>query len=82
MPAVWLAWVKTPIPLCLLIGVAAALVAIRAGHAGEARYGRRIIVTEMLQVGRTHQDREMIMGGLAGYLMLICFALAGYFALT
>lgn len=79
VPAAYMAWVKTPVPLLLLVGVAAALVAIRIGQEGEARYGRRVIVTEMYRVGRENQDKPMMLGGLAGYLMVICFLLAGYF---
>lgn len=80
IPAAWLAWVKTPVPLLALIGVAAALVSIRIGQEGESRYGRRIIVTEMFKVGRENNDRQMVLGGLAGYLMLIAFGLAIWFA--
>lgn len=80
LPAAWIAWAKTPVPLLLLVGVAAALVSIRIGQDGEARYGRRVIVTDMLKVGRENNDRQMVLGGLAGYLMLACFALAAWFA--
>ena len=79
LPAAWIAWAKTPVPLLLLVGVAAALVSIRIGQDGEARYGRRVIVTDMLKVGRENNDRQMVLGGLAGYLMLACFALAAWF---
>ncbi|WP_412480607.1 hypothetical protein [Azonexus sp. IMCC34839] len=80
LPAAWIAWTKTPVPLLLLVGIAAALVSIRIGQDGEARYGRRVIVTEMLKVGRENNDRQMVLGGLAGYLMLACFALAAWVA--
>lgn len=79
VPAAYIAWIKTPVPLLLLLGVAAALVAIRIGQEGEARYGRRVVVTEMYALGRQNQDKQMILGGLAGYLMLICFAAAAWF---
>ena len=79
IPAGYIAWAKTPIPLLLLVGIAAALVAIRIGQEGEARYGRRVIVTEMYRVGRENQDKQMMLGGLAGYLMLLCFAAAAWF---
>lgn len=79
VPAAYIAWIKTPVPLLLLVGVAAALVAIRIGQEGEARYGRRVVVTEMYALGRQNQDKQMILGGLAGYLMLICFAAAAWF---
>lgn len=82
VPAAWIAWVKTPLPLLLLVGIAAALVSIRIGQEGEVRYGRRIIVTEMLKVGRENQDQRMVLGGIAGYLMLACFALAAWVAFT
>ena len=80
LPAAWIAWVKTPVPLLLLIGITAALVSIRIGQQSEARYGQRIIVTDMLRVGREHQDKQLMIGGLAGYLMLICFAAAAWLA--
>lgn len=79
LPAAWLAWTKTPVPLLLLIAVAAALVSIRIGQQGEARYGRRVPVTEMFAVGR-QGDRQMLIGGLAGYLMLACLGLALWFS--
>ena len=76
-PAAWLAWLGKPSPLFALIGIAAALLSIRIGQQGEARYGRRVPVTEMFALGR-QGDRQMLLGGLAGYLMLICFILALY----
>ena len=54
--------------------VVSALVAIGAGHRGEARYGRRVPVTEMLALGR-QGDKDMLWGGMAGYLMAV-FAVA------
>lgn len=74
-PGVWLAWLGNPSPLLALVGIAAALFSIRTGQQGESRYGRRIPVTEMLALGR-QGDRAMLLGGLAGYLMLVCFILA------
>lgn len=81
LPAAWLAWTQTPVPLLLLIAVAASLVSIRAGQQGEARYGRRVPVTEMFALGRRENDRQMLLGGLAGYLMLACLGLALWAAL-
>lgn len=75
VPAIWLAWTTTPVPLLLLIGIIAALISIRAGQTGEARYGRRVPVTEMLALGR-QGDRSMLIGGLCGYLMMLCFVAA------
>lgn len=75
----WLADAGRPVPLLILLGVAAALYAIRVGEQSEARYGRRVPVTEMLALGR-QGDRRMLAGGLAGYLMLACFVAAGWFA--
>ncbi|RIX45679.1 MAG: hypothetical protein D3M94_12725 [Rhodocyclales bacterium GT-UBC] len=68
LPAAWLAWSGKPLPLLLLLTIAAALVAIRVGQEGEARYGRRVPITEMLALGR-QGDRRMLLGGIAGYLM-------------
>lgn len=81
LPAAWLAWTQTPVPLLLLIAVAAALVSIRAGQQGEARYGRRVPVTEMFALGRRENDRQMQLGGLAGYVMLASLGLAVWAAL-
>ncbi len=64
---------------CVALGVGAALVSIRIGQAGEARYGRRVPVTEMIALGR-QGDRAMFIGGIAGWLMAGCFAAAAYFA--
>ena len=60
-------------------GVGAALISIRAGQAGELRYGRRVQVTEMLALGR-QGDRQMLLGGIAGYLMIVLFGLAAWAA--
>lgn len=76
---VWIAWTITPVPLLIGLGVAAALYALHVGEAGEARYGRRVPVTEMLPLGR-QGDRQMLYGGIAGYLMIACFALAAWWA--
>ncbi len=54
--------------------VVSALVAIGAGQRGEARYCRRVPVTEMLALGR-QGDSDMLWGGMAGYLMAV-FAVA------
>ncbi|NHC05608.1 hypothetical protein [Azonexus fungiphilus] len=78
-PLAWIAWAYTPAPLVGALGIAAALVSIRIGQAGEARYGRRVPVTEMLGLGR-RGDRQMLLGGLAGYLMIVLFALAAWLA--
>ena len=80
LPAAWIAWVKTPVPLLLLVGITSALLSIRIGQQSEARYGKRIIVTDMLRVGQAHQDKQLVLGGVAGYLMLICFVAAAWFA--
>ena len=61
-------------PLFAYLTVVSALVAIGAGQRGEARYGRRVPVTEMLALGR-QGDRDMLWGGMAGYLMAV-FAVA------
>ncbi len=77
LPMLWIAWAYTPVPLLITLGVAAALVSIRIGQAGEARYGRRIQVTEMLPLGR-QGDKQMLIGGIAGYLMIVFFGLAAW----
>lgn len=81
LPMLWIAWYYTPIPLLLALGVTAALVCIRIGQAGEVRYGRRVQVTEMLPLGR-QGDRQMLIGGIAGYLMIALFGLAAWLAFT
>lgn len=63
-------------PLFSYLTVVSALVAIGAGHRGEARYGRRVPVTEMLPLGR-QGDRDMLWGGMAGYLMAVFAVAAG-----
>lgn len=75
----WYAWRHSAIPLLGFLGIASALVSIRIGQHGEARYGRRVPVTEMLALGR-QGDRAMLLGGLAGYAMLLFFGLAAYLA--
>lgn len=79
LPLLWLAWSHTPVPLLLALGITSALIAIRIGQAGEARYGRRVQVTEMLPLGRKG-DKQMLIGGIAGYLMIIFFGLASWLA--
>lgn len=76
----WLIQGGHMITLFIGIGIALALFTLRIGEQGEARYGRRITVTEMLPLGR-RGDRAMLLGGIAGYLMLACFALAVWLAL-
>lgn len=75
----WIAWTITPVPLLIALGIAAALYSLHVGEAGQARYGRRVPVTEMLPLGRKG-DRKMLYGGIAGYLMIACFALAAWWA--
>jgi len=72
-PVTWLPW------LLAILGVASALVSIRIGQDGVERYGRRVPVTEMIALGR-QGDRQMLIGGIAGYLMAACFAAAAWFA--
>jgi hypothetical protein len=76
---VWYAFRHSAAPLCGFFGIAAALVSIRIGQRGVERYGRRVPVTEMLTLGR-QGDRAMLVGGLAGYAMVIFFGLAIYLA--
>lgn len=80
LPMLWIAWYYTPVPLLVTLGVTAALVCIRIGLAGEERYGRRVQVTEMLPLGR-QGDKQMLIGGIAGYLMIALFGLAAWLAL-
>lgn len=75
LPMLWVAWAYTPVPLLVTLGVSAALLSIRAGQAGEARYGRRVQVTEMLPLG-LKGDKQMLIGGIAGHLMIVFFGLA------
>jgi hypothetical protein len=79
LPMLWIAWAYTPVPLLITLGIAASLVSIRVGQAGEARYGRRVQVTEMLPLGRKG-DKQMLIGGIAGYLMIVFFGLAAWLA--
>lgn len=76
---IWYALKHSPAPLYGFLGIAAALVSIRIGQRGEERYGRRVPVTEMLALGR-QGDRAMLVGGIAGYAMIILFGLAAYVA--
>ncbi len=68
-----------PLWLSIALGIASALISIRMGQDGVERYGRRVPVTEMLTLGK-QGDRQMLIGGIAGYLMAIFFGLAAYFA--
>ncbi len=77
LPMLWLAWAYTAVPLLISLGVASALVSIRIGQAGEARYGRRVQVTEMITLGR-QGDKAMLIGGIAGYLMILFFGFAAW----
>jgi|GEM_PF-2272811 hypothetical protein len=79
LPMLWIAWAYTPVPLLITLGITASLVSIRIGQAGEARYGRRVQVTEMLPLGRKG-DKQMLIGGIAGYLMIVFFGLAAWLA--
>ncbi len=63
--------------LLLIVGIALAIFTLRIGEQAQARYGRRITVTEMLPLGR-QGDRRLLLGGIAGYLMLACFAMAAW----
>ncbi len=81
LPMAWIAWYYTPVPLLITLGVTAALICIRIGQAGEARYGRRVQVTEMLPLGR-QGDKPMLIGGIAGYLMIVLFGLAAWLAFS
>lgn len=74
-----LAFAGYPEALFVMLGIAAALFSIRVGQQGEVRYGRRVPVTEMFALGR-QGDRQMLLGGLAGYVMLACFMAAGWLA--
>ncbi|MDD2885058.1 MAG: hypothetical protein PHT48_08455 [Dechloromonas sp.] len=65
--------------LSLIIGITLAVFTLRIGEQAQARYGRRVTVTEMLPLGR-QGDRQLLLGGIAGYLMLACFALAAWLA--
>lgn len=81
LTVVWLVQAGRLAPLFILLGIAAALLSIRIGQQGEARYGRRVPVTEMLALGRAG-DRAMLLGGVAGYLMAVFFGLAAWFGLV
>lgn len=72
---IWYARQHSPAPLLAFLGVASALVSIRIGQRGEARYGRRVPVTEMIALGR-QGDRAMLIGGIAGFLMIGFFVAA------
>lgn len=69
-----------PLWLCLVLGIASAMLSIRIGQNGVERYGRRVPVTEMLTLGK-QGDRQMLIGGIAGYLMAVFFILAACFAI-
>lgn len=68
-----------PLWLCIALGIASALLSIRIGQNGVERYGRRVPVTEMLALGK-QGDHQMLIGGIAGYLMVAFFLLAAWFA--
>lgn len=72
-PVNWPTWA------CLALGIGCALLAIRIGEEGVARYGRRVTVTEMIPLG-LKGDRRMLLGGLAGWAMALSFAAAAWFA--
>jgi hypothetical protein len=76
---IWYASRYSAAPLFGFLGIASALISIRIGQRGVERLGRRVPVTEMLALGR-QGDREMLIGGLAGYLMVVFFGLAAYVA--
>lgn len=69
----WPAWA------CLALGIGCALLAIRMGEEGVARYDRRVTVTEMIPLG-LKGDRRMLFGGLAGWAMALSFAAAAWLA--
>jgi hypothetical protein len=73
----WYAYHRSAAPLLAFLGLASALVAIRIGQRGEARYGRRVPVTEMFALGR-QGDLAMLIGGIAGCLMPVFFAAAWF----
>lgn len=75
----WYAWRHSPAPLLAFLGIASALISIRIGQRNEATYGRRVPVTEMLALGR-QGNREMLIGGISGFLMLGFFAAAAWVA--
>jgi hypothetical protein len=64
---------------CIALGIASALLSLRISEAGTERYGRRLTVTEMLPAG-LRGDRAMLIGGLSGWSMVICFIAAGWLA--
>lgn len=68
-----------PLWLCIALGIASAMLSIRIGQNGVERYGRRVPVTEMLALGK-QGDQQMLIGGIAGYLMVVFFLLAAWFA--
>lgn len=74
---IWYALHHSPAPLLAFLGIASALISIRIGQRGEQRYGRRVPVTEMIALGR-QGDRAMLLGGIAGFLMLGFFAAAWF----
>lgn len=59
----------------IALGIASALLALRIADAGVSRYGRKVPVTEMLELG-IKGDRSMLIGGIAGWLMPIAFIAA------
>jgi hypothetical protein len=69
----WPAW------LCLALGIGCALLSIRIAQAGVSRHSRRVPVTEMIPLG-LKGDRQMLIGGLAGWAMALFFAGAAWLA--
>ena len=69
----WPAW------LCLALGIGCALLSIRIAQAGVDRLGRRVPVTEMIPLG-LKGDRQMLIGGLAGWAMALFLAGATWLA--
>ena len=69
----WPAW------LCLGLGIGCALLSIRIAQAGVDRLGRRVPVTEMIPLG-LKGDRQMLIGGLAGWAMALFLAGAAWLA--
>ncbi len=69
----WPAW------LCLALGIGCALLSIRMAEKGSEHHGRRVPVTEMIPLG-LKGDRQMLIGGLAGWAMALFLAGAAWLA--
>ena len=69
----WPAW------LCLALGIGCALLSIRMAEKGSERHGRRVPVTGMIPLG-LKGDRQMLIGGLAGWAMALFLAGAAWLA--